>query len=147
MGNWEPEGWTIERTDVLMSPPPPHTQDIRNDGATLSCTRCTSTCLPSVSWPTECVSCVTLSLVALSHVWISGRWRTTFQSAMVWSGGGFLDLRHNSLSLLPHPTSTFPCTSAAVTSCRPLLPAEAPPPQTSEQVRNLRLGLDAAGPG
>lgn len=47
----------------------------------------------------------------------------------------------------PHPTSTFPCTSAAVTSGRRLLPAEAPRPQTSEQVRNLRLGLDAAGPG
>lgn len=131
MGNWEPEGWTIERTDVLMSPPPP--QDIRNDGATLSCTRCTSTCLPSVSWPTECVSCVTLSLVALSHVWISGRWRTTFQSAMVWSGGGFLDLLHNSLSVLSHLT---PHTPRAPFRARQLL---LPLAGVSSQLRLLAL--------
>lgn len=60
---------------------------------TLSCTRWTSTCLLMLSCPTECVSCVTRSLVALSHFSISGRWRTTFQSAPVWSGGGFFDLK------------------------------------------------------
>jgi len=64
---------------------------------TLSCTRWTSTCLLSLSCPTECVSCVTLSLVALSHFSISGRWRTTFQSAPVWSGGGFFDLQQHIL--------------------------------------------------
>lgn len=75
---------------------------------TFSCTRWTSTCRLWLSWLTEWVSCVTLPLVARSHFSISGRCRTTFQSAPVCRGGGLVGLeRGESHPLLRQIQASF----------------------------------------
>lgn len=87
---------------------------LRRDPLTLSCTRCTSTCLLVLSCCTECVRSLTRSVVALSHVSISGRWSTTFQSAPVCRGGGFWYLRYGSCFwVAPSPLTPGPHSSGS----------------------------------